>query len=215
MKGFASLISWFFLPLFTPIYGLLVVLYLPVQSKSFVANESLYMLDPSAKYLFLLLFSVFIVFAPGLSFVVLRMNKTITSLQMEKAEERLTPIAIMAFYCIILFFFLQFQDQGALIPSIIKAMVMGGAVASFFAYFITKRMKISLHAIGMGSLFGFIYMYATQLEQAPFAVLSSILLLSGVVLSARLILKAHSMKEIGAGYVLGFATQIISIYFYP
>src|SRR5690554_7887791 len=88
MKGFASFISWLFLPLFTPIYGLLLTLYLPVQSKSFVANESLFMIDPVAKYLFLLLFLVFIVLAPGMSFAVLRMNKTIRSFQMESKEER-------------------------------------------------------------------------------------------------------------------------------
>lgn len=215
MKGFASFVSWLFLPLFTPIYGLMVVLYLPMQANSFLANESLYLLDPAAKFLFLLLFLVFIVLAPGLSFVVLRMNKTISSLQMERAEERLTPIAIMTFYCVVLYLFLHFQAEGALIPSIIKAMVLGGAIASFLAYFITKRMKISLHAIGMGALFGFIYMYASQLEQVPIGVLTAVLLLSGLVLSVRLVLNAHNLKEIGAGYVLGFATQIINIYFYP
>src|SRR5690554_2482941 len=111
MKGFASYISWLFLPLFTPIYGLLVVLYLPVQSKSFVATESLYLLYPEAKFLFLLLFLVFIVLAPGLSFIVLKLNKTISSLQMENAEERLTPIAIMTFYCLVLYSFLHFQED--------------------------------------------------------------------------------------------------------
>ncbi|WP_417266189.1 hypothetical protein [Brumimicrobium sp.] len=215
MKGFASFISWLFLPLFTPIYGLLLTLYLPVQSKSFVANESLFMIDPVAKYLFLLLFLVFIVLAPGMSFAVLRMNKTIRSFQMESKEERLTPIAIMTFYCMVLYLFLHFQGEGVLIPKIIKAMVLGGAIAGFIAYFITKKMKISLHGIGMGALFGFFYMYATGLEQVPVGMLISIVFLGGVVLSARLVLKAHSMKEISAGYLLGFATQIISIYFYP
>ena len=131
MKGFASLISWLFLPLFTPIYGLLMVLYLPVQSKSFVANDSLYLLDPTAKFLFLLLFIVFIVLAPGLSFIVLRMNKSISSLRMETAEERLTPIAIMTFYCMVLYFFLHFQGEGALIPTIIKAMVFLENILNF------------------------------------------------------------------------------------
>ncbi|HZH85930.1 MAG TPA: hypothetical protein VFD77_01350 [Brumimicrobium sp.] len=215
MKGFASFISWLFLPLFTPIYGMLLVLYLPVQSSSFIATESLYLLTPEAKFLFLLLFLVFIVLAPGMSLIVFKLNKTISSFQMEKAEERLKPIAIMTFYCIVLYLFLQFQAEGALIPKIIKGMVLGGAIASFMAYHFTKKMKISLHAIGMGGLFGFVYMYATNLEQIPIGVLSIVLLLGGIVLSARLILKAHSIKEIGAGYLLGFATQIVSIYFHP
>src|SRR5690554_5475770 len=106
MKQLSKLLSWLFLPLFTPIYGLLIVLYLPVQSSSFVASESLYMLEPSVKMLFLLLFVVFIVLAPGLSLIVLRLNKSISSLEMESKEERLTPIAIMIFYCIVLYLFL-------------------------------------------------------------------------------------------------------------
>src|SRR5690554_1080146 len=188
MKQISTFLSWVFLPLFTPIYGLLIVLYIPVQSNSFLASESLYMLDPSVKLLFLLLFLVFIVMAPGLSLLVLRLNKSISSLQLESKEERLTPIAIMAFYCLVLYLFLLFQAEGAMIPSIIKAMVMGGGVASLAAYFITKNFKISLHGIGVGALFGFVYMFSVPLEQAPLPMLILVLLIGGVVMSARLIL---------------------------
>ena len=215
MKQISTLLSWVFLPLFTPIYGLLIVLYLPVQSNSFVASESLYMLDPAVKFLFLLLFLVFIVMAPGLSLVVLRLNKTITSLQMESKEERLTPIAIMTFYCIILYLFLMFQAENALIPSIIKAMVVGGALGSGIAYFITKKSKISLHGMGMGSMFGFVYMFSVPLEQTPVFMLIAVLVVGGIVMTGRLFLKAHTLKEVGAGYFLGFASQVICIYFYP
>lgn len=215
MKQISTLLSWVFLPLFTPIYGLLIVLYLPVQSNSFVASESLYMLDPAVKFLFLLLFLVFIVLAPGMSLVVLRFNKTITSLQMESKEERLTPIAIMTFYCLVLYLFLMFQAENAMIPSIIKAMVVGGALGSGIAYFITKKSKISLHGMGMGSLFGFVYMFSVPLEQTPFFMLIAVLIAGGIVMSGRLFLKAHTLKEVGAGYLLGFASQVICIYFYP
>jgi len=215
MKQLSKLLSWLFLPLFTPIYGLLIVLYLPVQSSSFVASESLYMLEPSVKMLFLLLFVVFIVLAPGLSLIVLRLNKSISSLEMESKEERLTPIAIMIFYCIVLYLFLIFQAHSALIPSLLKAMVLGGAIASIIAYFITKKSKISLHGIGMGALLGFIYMFALTLEQPPLIVLSTVVLAGGLVLTARLFLKLHTLSQVSLGYFLGFASQIICIYFYP
>lgn len=215
MKYFSKFLSWVFLPLFTPIYGLLIVLFLPVQSSSFVASESLYMLHPTVKYLFLILFLVFIVMAPGLSLVVLRLNKTITSLHLESKEERLTPIAIMTFYCLILYLFLIFQAESTRIPSILKAMVVGGGLSSLAAYFITKKSKISLHGMGMGSLFGFVYMFSVPLEQAPLSMLVTVLMVGGLVMTARLYLKAHSLKEVGAGYLLGFASQVICIYFYP
>lgn len=215
MKQFSQFLSWIFLPLFTPIYALLMVLYLPVQSNSFVASESLYLLDPSVKMLFLMLFLVFIVLAPGLSLIVLKLNKSISSLALENKEERSTPIAIMIFYCVVLYLFLMFQAHSGLIPSIIKAMALGGAVASSIAYFITKKSKISLHGIGMGAFFGFVYMFSISLEHPPLFALCSVLIAGGLVMTARLFLKSHTLNEVGAGYLLGFATQIICIYFYP
>lgn len=215
MKELSSFISWLFLPLFTPIYGLLLVLYLPIRSNSFLAHDSLYLFTPEAKLLFILLFFVFIVFAPSLSLGILKMNKSISSFQLEKAEERHTPIAIMTFYLMVLYFFLFFQAKGALIPSLLKAMVLAGGISTFCAYFITKKMKISLHALGMGALFGFIYMYAIQLEEIPILLLCAVLILGGIVLSARLILKAHVIKEVGFGYLLGLIPQIIIIYLHP
>lgn len=214
MEKLATLISWLFLPLFTPIYGLILVLYLPVQSTFFDANASLYLLHPTLKILFILLFSVFIVLAPGLSLVVMKRNKTISSLELGERKERFGPIGLMTFYCMILFLFLHFQGKDAFIPPILKGVVLGGAMASLIAYFITKKIKISLHSIGMGSLFGFIYMFSLPLERAPVLILVAILILSGIVGSARLYLKAHTLKEIGLGFALGFVSQLICLYIY-
>lgn len=214
MNRIASFFSWLFLPLFTPIYGLLVILYLPVPASSFLTSDSLYLLNPTAKILFLSLFVVFIVLAPGVSLLVMRMNKNIHSFQIKTVEERLMPIALMTFYLIVLLFFLYVQADGAMIPPIIKAMVLGGVIAGALAYFITPKLKISLHSIGMGALFGFVYMFSKGLEEPPFILLSTVLVLSGIVMSSRLSLKAHAMKEVGLGYLLGFLTQAVCIWFY-
>ena len=214
MKKIASFFSWLFLPLFTPIYGLLVILYLPVPSSSFLTSDSLYLLHPTAKLLFLSLFLIFIVLGPGISFFVMRMNKNIKSFQMKTRKERLMPIALMTFYFIVLFFFLYMQAEEAVIPDIIKGMVMGGIVVGALAYFITPKIKISLHSIGMGALFGFVYMFSKGLEQPPLILLTTVLLLSGIVMSARLSLKAHTIKEVSLGYLLGFLTQAVCIFIY-
>ncbi len=214
MNKIASFFSWLFLPIFTPIYGLLVILYLPVPSNSFLTNDSLYLLNPTAKILFLSLFLIFIVLGPGISFFVMRMNKNIKSYQMKTAAERLMPIALMTFYFIVLFFFLYMQAEGAVIPDIIKGMVLGGIVVGALAYFITPKIKISLHSIGMGALFGFVYMFSKGLEQPPLILLTTVLLLGGIVMSSRLALKAHTLKEVGLGYLLGLLTQMFCIWIY-
>ena len=214
MRGLANFISWLFLPLFTPVYGLLIVLFLPSTPTSFLKLDSLYEYPFSVKILYLMLFLVFIVLAPGLSFIVLRLNKTISSLSMHDRSERMTPIAIMTFYCIVLYLFLLYQPKEAYIPTIIMGMSIGGALASFTAFHITKIMKISLHGIGVGALAGFVFMYYTGMESYPTWVLITCFLAGGVVLSARLFLKAHSLKEVTFGYALGFLTQMISIFIY-
>ncbi|MBW7868650.1 MAG: hypothetical protein H3C31_10030 [Brumimicrobium sp.] len=215
MRKFATLISWVFLPLFTPIYALLIALFLPVYANSYRSAESLFYMPFIAKMLFIILFFAFIVIAPGISFAMLKMNKTISSFSMENREERNTPILITGLYCFILFFFLQFQSKQIWIPAILNSMVLGGALAALVAAVINRRMKISLHAIGMGAFFGFFYMYSTQLEEIPYLILIISILLGGIVLSARLALNSHDLKEIGWGYLLGFASQILTIYFYP
>jgi hypothetical protein len=195
-------------------YALLIALYMPYEYTSFLANDSLYSMIPQGKFLFLSLFFMFIVLAPGLSFLVMRMNGTITSLKMEQRKERYTPIAIMTFYCLVLYLFLIFQSESAFIPVLIKGMTLAGVLVSLSAYFITRFYKISLHAIGMGALTGFIYMLAQQLAAVPFYLIAILFLLSGLVMTARMILKSHTLGELGWGFALGFATQLICIYFY-
>jgi hypothetical protein len=149
-----------------------------------------------------------------MSLLVLKMNKSITSLSLEVREERATPIAIMTFYCLVLFLFLIFQENGAMVPNIIKGMALGGLLSSAIAYLLNQSFKVSLHGVGMGALAGFVLMYFSGMEVYSLPVLLAVFILGGVVLSARLFLSAHNLKEIGVGYGLGFLTQIICIYFY-
>lgn len=214
MRFIANFLSWLFLPLFTPIYGLLIVLFSPSVSASFLKLDSLYEHPFNVKILYLLLFSVFIVLAPGLSFIVLRLNKTISSLAMEKRDERMTPIAVMTFYCLVLYLFLLFQPKDAMIPTIIMGMAIGGAIAGFAAFHITKVMKISLHGIGMGALSGFVFMYFTGMESYSLWLLIATFIAGGLVLSARVYLNAHTVRQVGFGYALGFFTQMLAIFVY-
>ncbi|MFA5574608.1 MAG: phosphatase PAP2 family protein [Brumimicrobium sp.] len=144
----------------------------------------------------------------------MKKNKTISSLEMENRNERSAPIALMTVYCLILFLFLSVQKDEVFIPQILKAMVLGGVLSCALAYFITKKIKISFHSIGMGSLFGFLYMYSKPLIQTPVVLLVLVLLLGGIVMSSRMILNAHKLKEVNLGYIIGAFSQIVSIFLY-
>jgi hypothetical protein len=214
MTSFSKLFSWLFLPLFTPIYGLLIVLYLPSRPSSFLLMDSLFHYPYEVKMLYLLLFGVFIVLAPGISLLVLKFNKSISSLSLENSKERETPIAIMTFYCLVLFLFLILQKNGAMVPNIIKGMALGGVLSSTVAFVLNRSFKVSLHGVGMGALAGFVLMYFMEMELYSLPILSAIFILGGIVLSARMFLKSHDLKEVAIGYGVGFVSQVICIYFY-
>jgi membrane-associated phospholipid phosphatase len=106
------------------------------------------------------------------------------------------------------------QSESSYVPNSIKAMVLGGAITTALAYFINKRNKISLHAIGMGSLLGFIYSYYLDCESFPLWVLYIIILLGALTASARLYLQLHNLKEILYGYIMSFIIQVSVIQFF-
>ena len=215
MKQIAHFFSWVFLPLFTPMYALFIVFFIPTQPKNFYLYESLYHYPAQIKTLYLLLFLVFVVLAPGMSLLVLRYNKSISSLSLEKREERKTPIAIMFFYSIVLYLFLIFQEDATFIPKALKGMALGGGIAIGIAYLANKYEKISLHGLGVGALLGFLYAYFLGLETYDLSILIVAIMVGALTLSARLYLKCHTLKQIGLGYMLGFGTQVLTIYFYP
>lgn len=215
MKAIASFLSWVFLPLFTPMYALLIVFFLPTQPKSFYLLDSLFHYPAQAKLLYLLLFLVFIVLAPGMSLIVLRLNKSISSLSLPTKEERRTPITIMIFYTAVLYGFMIYQDADALVPTSLKGMALGGFLGAVLAFFINFKLKISLHGLGIGALIGFIYVYFMGMESFSVWVFLLLIILGSTALSARVFLKAHDLKQILLGVLIGFGTQYFCVYFYP
>jgi hypothetical protein len=214
MRVFAKTLSLITLPFFTPMYALLVVFFIPAKASSMRVLDTLYLYPWEAKALFLLLFTVFIVLAPGLSLLVLRVNRSISSLALPDRKERETPILVMTFYTSVLFLFLWYQSALSPVPKILIAMALGGAISSGCAYIFNKYFKISLHGIGLGALVGFLYSFFLTLEEFQLSILLYTIILAGLGLSARLILKQHNLFQVLSGFVVGFASQFFCIYFY-
>jgi membrane-associated phospholipid phosphatase len=209
----ARFLSFITLPLFAPLYALVLVMFIESQPRTFLIFDSLYHYPVAVKYSFLYLFLIFVVIAPGLSILMLRFNKSISSLSLDVQQERQMPIAIMTFYCIVLYGMMLYQD--AFVPRVLKSMALGGFISSFAAFWINRRFKISLHAIGAGALFGFIFGYFLEMEYFKFYVIIIAILFGVLTLTARLVLEKHSLQQLFYGYLLGFCSQLITMYFYP
>ena len=103
MQVLSKTVSWIFLPLFMPIYGLLLTLYIPSQEAN-ISNASLFDLPDGLKTQILFLFVVFTSIAPGISFILMYRRGMLSSVEMDQRKERLFPLFIMLSYCVLLFF---------------------------------------------------------------------------------------------------------------
>jgi membrane-associated phospholipid phosphatase len=132
-------------------------------------------------------------------------------LEMQDRKDRFVPfLSTTVFYTVITYmFFKQLHASYAMV------LVLGGITFSIaLVTLITLFWKISAHSVGIcgviGFLFGFYYRFA---EQELFYPILLIILLAGLLMSARLALNTHSPAQVLAGGLLGFCVSFGAAYF--
>ncbi|MFN7600853.1 MAG: hypothetical protein ACK5R0_05590 [Bacteroidota bacterium] len=145
---------------------------------------------------------VFTFLLPALNLIMLRSFKTIRSLTLRDRQERIFPFAIITvIYGIIAFLFyykLPFPNLNKLM-----LIVFGLVLASFL---ITFFIKISIHSISMAGAIGIVLPLNKAMEEPRLLVPTALLIvLAGLVMSARLVLGAHTLSDVLKGALVGFA----------
>lgn len=215
MKPMSNIVSWVFIPLFMPIYGLLITMFIPTISKTALLQQhNLYEMPSQNKLHLLVLFFILIVLAPGLSLLMMKRQKRITDLQIDNRQERTYPIMLTVVYGLILGIFLWSQIPKNAISPLLFGLPWAGVLAGGIAVGINRYEKISLHGIGAGMLFGFVLIYYSMQSHFYLSVLIGVILLGGIILASRMYLGKHTLREAVSGYLLGFvsATIILKIF---
>ena len=149
---------------------------------------------------------------PVLSLFILKMSGSISSISLDRREERLTPMIYTGvMYGVTTYLFTTKVELGAMIPIFLGI----STLLIILTALITIFWKISLHAIGFGGFVGFLlglnqYSHLTHFEY----VLSTLFLAAALVLSARLKLNAHSPPQVYLGFVLGICISFVSFIIY-
>ncbi len=209
----ANIISWVFLPFVVPVYGLLVTLFFPNEAID-ITQSNLYELHPNLKMSVLNVFIIFSVVAPGISYFSLKRRGIISSLHMDIQKERSFPILIMMAYCLVMFTLFLLKDPNRLLPFYIVSLPLSGALLAVIVLLVNLRMKVSLHAAGMGILVGYLMAFnAQQVYAGPWFLLAAFVL-SGIVGSARIFLHKHTLKEVIFGWIIAVIIAFCTNYFY-
>ena len=150
---------------------------------------------------------VFSLILPLLSVFILLLTKKIDSLEMPKKEERFLPILFASIWMILGFYFMKEIFSYA---PIMKSIYLGAIYVMLIALLITKKWKISLHMLAIGGATGVFIMLEFLFGQNLILLLITILI-SGILGFSRLSLKAHSLNQIYAGFIVGNIIMGLSI----
>lgn len=219
LKSTAQIISFVFHPLLILTYMLVILLI--VNPYLFGVNS---IGDQASKLLILRIFlSTF--FIPAFSVAMLRFTGLIKSFEMKDRKERIVPYIITGVFY--LWMFRNFLDN-SIIPTAYTAFVLGATIGLFIAFFMNIFSKISAHTVGMGGLLGMVvitmllFSYDTftlsstilgTFQMSMSTILMGVIILCGLVGTARLILEAHEPMDLYGGFLVGFSSQFIALRF--
>ena len=189
-------------PVFVPLYVTAFLLYLhPTAFVGFSAFN---------KTRTLIIVALNITFYPMLTILLLKWLGFIESMLLKTQKDRIIPYIASG-----IFFFWSytvFKQQSAY-PLLMSAYMLGLFLASSGALLANIYLKVSMHAIGMGTWLGFFLMLMKHNSMLMSGPLFALILLTGIVCTARLILNSHRPLEIYVGLGLGMLAALVGYAF--
>ena len=201
-KIFIAFFSYLFHPVFVPLYASLFLIYIhPSAFTGFSSNE----MNQTV-----LIITLNLVFFPLVSVLLLKAVGFIDSIYLRSQKDRIIPYIASG-----IFFFWTYTvfKQQPQYPLLLTSFVLGIFIASSAALIANIYFKISMHAIAMGGWLGFFLVISNTQSMLMTWPLCMVLLLTGLVSSARLLSGNHKPAEIYAGLFLGILSQFVAAAF--
>lgn len=196
-----NFISYIVHPLFIPTYFFLYLMQvLPYEFVGITEWQ-----------LTLRLFSVFwlTAFFPAFAVFLMWRLKLSDSIFLRTQKERIIPYVItMFFYWWMYYLSRNFTDQ----PLALKFFYFGIFIASALGLIINNFMKISLHAMGVGGFLTAVILVGLyySVDNAIWTLLA--IIITALVMSARMIVSDHSKQELILGFFIGLLTQVMAYF---
>jgi hypothetical protein len=203
LKFAAKIISWVFHPVFIPVYVLIFLL--REQSYLFVA------LTGGKKTLTVIQFAVMYALFPVVTALLLKALGFIGSIYMKTQRDRIIPYVI----CMIYYFWVWYVIKNqSIYPDELVQFTLSVFISSVLGLMSNAYMKISMHAMAVGAMATFILILALQGSISSGIYISAVLLITGLVCTARLVVSDHTNKEIYTGLFIGVVSMLLAKSFY-
>lgn len=210
------MVSVVFHPLFIITY--VTVFYLAIDPYGFGVPS----IGEQVPFILMIFFTTAII--PIIAVLLMKFLGLVQSLELKEAKERIGPYIITGIFYIWLTVNLFNNNE---VPKLYVIFILGSAIGLFVSFFINNFVKISAHGVGMGGMLGFFLLLLQSPVQKVWFELSSsqaigipvifffllVVLLTGIVGTSRLLLKAHEAKEVMQGVLVGLSSVFFAMAF--
>ncbi len=197
IDGVATAISWIMVPLLMPLYGIMLIFGLSILGFA----------PMGSKVIFTLVVGGITVVLPALAVMLLKKMGIIDDVGLNGREERFIPYLI-TILCMAGAAWFLWQKS---FPIWAVMFFAGGALAGVIELVVNFKWKISAHAAGIAGIVALMVFLMREGVPHPRLMVWLIIAIAcaGLVGSARLWLRRHTLMQVFCGYIVGFC----SVYF--
>ena len=193
----ARIMSMVFTPFYLPIVGLIALFIFSYMS----------LLPMTYKLVMLAMVYLLTVVAPSLLIHLYRLCQGWTSHELGKKERRIVPY-IISILCYGLMLYLMEQLK---MPRFMMGVIVCALSLQIICALTNIWLKVSTHAAASGGVIGALMAFSLIFAFDPTGWLCLCVLLSGMVCTARFILRQHTLRELGWGVTVGLLCGFFSI----
>lgn len=156
----------------------------------------------------LIIFQVVIitVLIPVAFFFLLRSLGKIDTIMAENPNQRKLPLAVQT---VLLYLLIRQSMTAQRVPELhffFLAALLSTVLALVFVF---CKIKVSLHLMGMSAMLLFLIGLSLHNQTNSLSGISVVLVLTGLVASSRLVMNAHTHRELALGFLCGLLPQIL------
>ena len=194
LKNILPFFSYLFHPLFIPLYSVLAF---------FSMTETF--LFPAEIFLIVIQVLFVMVLIPIAFYFLLRTLGKIDTVMISDVSQRRTPLFMQALLILLLLWQSLSPDKIPALYFFFLGALITTALCLCFAF---ARIKVSLHLAALGAMLCFIVGVSIHNQHNAIVPVATLLVVTGLVASSRLVMKAHSYRELILGFSCGFLPQL-------
>ena len=196
----ARLVSLIFTPFYLPMVGLVALFTLSYLNLLPLAYRLLVL---TIIYLFTILLPTFIIH-------LYRRAQGWTLLELGQKRRRMVPYGIS----IVCYGVCLWTLDSMHIYHFVSSIVLAALLIQVICAIINVWWKISTHTAGIGGVAGALFIFAEYFAFNPVWWFCLVFIVAGILGTARIILRQHSLSQVVAGFLVGFVCAAVGIAFF-